>query len=580
MTPIISQFDLVTAYGYGIDALWNGLFANQTAIRSTDRFKDRQFVSDQAALVPELQCPPGTSRVMAMLTPMLAKLAGNLNPKTPLILATTVGEIEFIESAILNGPLDYSAHAALAAPSNLLSQIKALIGLTGPATVISSACASSSAALSRAASIVQHGEAPAVLVVACDAISEFVYSGFSTLQSLCDTPAKPFDANRCGLSLGEAAAWALVTGDDPTPVHGEVVSILGWASTSDAIHMTAPDRNGGGLSRAITRACAMANADPADIAFIAAHGTATLYSDAMELLAFRAAVPKPVPIFSVKGGTGHTLGAAGLIQILVSARALSRGQLPPTVGLIEPDAAAAGWVHTSPTPLNNPSVALSTNSGFGGVNTAVVLGRIEARSPKRPTMPLRNQVVRAVGWSLGHESSEDITRLIGKPIKYLSRMTSEARCCLVAAAKALKAANLDSAGEIGLLAAGEQCFLDADLDYFDDYLASGRSMGRGNLFIYTLPTSAASEVAIALHLTGPALFMQNDSAQVQGLIESAGQLLTDNEAQAVLALWSGPGVAVCFAIALDGNPIDLVAFDWTLDPLAMASALATAEQRP
>src|SRR6185312_1576229 len=98
--------------------------------------------------------------------------------------------------------------------------------------------------------------------------------------------------------------------------------------------------------------------------------------------------------------------------------------------------------------------------------------------------------------------------LIGKPIKYLSRMTSEARCCLVAAARALKAATLDSAGEIGLLATGEQCFLDADLDYFDDYLASGRSMGRANLFIYTLPTSAASEVAIALRLTGPAIFMQ------------------------------------------------------------------------
>ena len=111
-----------------------------------------------------------------------------------------------------------------------------------------------------------------------------------------------------------------------------------------------------------------------EISFVAAHGTATLYSDAMELLAFKNSFGRTKPVFSIKGGVGHTLASAGLLQILVSARAISEGILPATVGLLEPDPNAVGWVHSASTKLDRASVALSTNSGFGGVNTAVLLG--------------------------------------------------------------------------------------------------------------------------------------------------------------------------------------------------------------
>jgi 3-oxoacyl-[acyl-carrier-protein] synthase II len=579
MNIVISQSDVVTAYGWGLDALWDGLMRNQTAVQSTDQFKDRNFVSTQAAMVSDLKASGPDSRVLAMLKPLLSKLIGKLDPKTPLILSTTVGEIEYIGSAILGGSIDLALDAA---PSALLRRIKNILGLTGPAMVVSSACASSAVALAQAASIVRRGEAPAVLLVAADAISEFVYSGFSTLQSLCETPAKPFDAGRCGLSLGEAAAWALVTSAGAAPLQQDqdAVSMLGWASASDAVHMTAPDRNAAGLSRAIGKACKMAGRNPADITFVAAHGTATVYSDAMELVAFRGAIPSPVPIFSIKGGTGHTLGAAGLVQILISARALSRGQVPPTVGLSNPDAAAAEWVHTSPFNLNNPSIALSTNSGFGGVNTAIVLGRAEPQPFRPAPAEAPNPIIRAISWSLGEESSDDITALVGKPVKYLSRMTPETRCCLVAACKALHASNLDRDAEIGIVAAGERGFLQADLEYFRDYVACGQSMGRGNLFIYTLPTSAASEVAIALGLKGPALYAQSDLAPVKSLISLAGQMLADGDAQAVLAIWSGIKAAVCFAVTLDGPSVDLNGFEWNREPLAMATALAFAERRP
>lgn len=365
MNAVISQFDIVTAYGWGLDALWDGLMSGKTAIKSTARFADRGFLSDQAAMIPDLTPAAGESRVMAGLRRILTPIAGKLDPMTPLIVATTVGEIEYLERAIIEGE---GSLAIESTPVALMQRVKALLGLRGGGIAISSACASSAAALTRATSIVRRGEAKSVLVVTGDGVSEFVYSGFSTLMSLCPDPAKPFDAHRCGLSLGEAVGWALVTSE------GDGVSILGWGNTTDAIHMTAPDRNAGGLSRATQKALEMSGRSPADIAFIAAHGTGTVYSDAMEMVAFREEFPVATPVFSTKGGVGHTLAAAGLVQILVAGRALMVGRVPPTVGLADADESAAGWARNLPVKLGGARLALSTNSGFGGVNTAIVLG--------------------------------------------------------------------------------------------------------------------------------------------------------------------------------------------------------------
>jgi 3-oxoacyl-(acyl-carrier-protein) synthase len=370
MNIVIAQSDVATAYGWGLDALWNGLLSGKTAIRPTERFAERGFLSNQVAMIPGLEVEKGESRAMAMLRRLLPRGVGKIDPSTPLILATTVGEIEYIERAILNGRPDLAADAR---PQVLLRRVKRLLGLNGPGLVYSSACASSAAAVTRAASMIRRGEAKKVLVVTCDAVSEFVYSGFSTLLSLCEEPARPFDAQRSGLTLGEAAAWALLSSDDALDSNS-AASILGWGNTTDAVHMTAPDRNAVGLSRAIAKACAMAGRSAGEVSFIAAHGTATRYSDAMELLAFSGAITEPKPIFSLKGGVGHTLAATGLVQLLVAGRAMSHGLVPATVGLLTPDPSAVEWAHDAPVPLGRAPLALSTNSGFGGVNTAILLG--------------------------------------------------------------------------------------------------------------------------------------------------------------------------------------------------------------
>ncbi len=368
LTPVIANSDVLTAYGAGQDALWTGLMSGKTAIHACQRFADRGFVSSLVAEVPNLAIKAGESRSIAMLRQSLASLVGKIDPATPIILATTVGEIEFVERSVLDESPDLLTQAR---PQVLLDRVKQMLGLTGPGTVLSSACASSTAALTRAAAIVRRGESPAVLVVCCDAVSEFVYSGFSTLLSLCETPASPFDTNRNGLTLGEASAWALITRADAAPASAP--AILGWGNTTDGVHMTAPDRNAGGLSRAISKALTMSGKTAAVIDLIAAHGTATVYSDAMEMIAFRRAIGEPRPTFSIKGGVGHTLAAAGLVQILVTAEALRKRVVPPTVGLQIPDPNAAGWVFGVPVDLRRGKLALSTNSGFGGVNTAIIL---------------------------------------------------------------------------------------------------------------------------------------------------------------------------------------------------------------
>jgi 3-oxoacyl-[acyl-carrier-protein] synthase II len=152
------------------------------------------------------------------------------------------------------------------------------------------------------------------------------------------------------------------------------MEIAGWGMSDDANHMTGPSRESEGLIRAIRTALEGAALLPADIGFISAHGTGTSYNDAMEMRGFHAVFAGvPRPVYSVKGAIGHTMGAAGLVEILLAGRALQEKLTPPTVNLQEPDDDALGWVAATPQTFAAGKAALVTNAGFSGVNTAVVL---------------------------------------------------------------------------------------------------------------------------------------------------------------------------------------------------------------
>jgi len=179
-------------------------------------------------------------------------------------------------------------------------------------------------------------------------------------------------------------------------------------------------------------------------------------------------------------------------------------------------------------------------------------------------------------------SMSPVLASIQKTVKYFSRMTEESRCCLRAAKLAMTGARWPVPGqEIGLLCANSEGLLRANQEYFRDYVATGRTLGRGNLFIYTLATSALGEVAIALSLTGPSLFIQDDAHPLAAMVRLGEQMIADGEAGGMLALWSDPSAAVCLAIAAEtggGTSISLLAGEEP-NPLELCRMLQTRVQR-
>ncbi|NNM85747.1 MAG: beta-ketoacyl-[acyl-carrier-protein] synthase family protein [Phycisphaerales bacterium] len=241
-------------------------------------------------------------------------------------------------------------------------------GVGGPAYCISTACTSGLSALIEAAELIKTLAAPECIAMGADVISDFVCDGFKALRALSHSVCRPFDRHRDGLTLGSAAAATLLC-TKPSP---GAVLLSGWGAAGDAAHLTAPDRAGRGLTLAIERALAMAGLRPEHIDLIFAHGTGTPFNDAMEATAFASLFPNRPCITAIKGLTGHTLGAAGVLETAVACRILQTGVVPPVTGLENPDFPDLNFVVGRPQ-TSHPRRILKTGSGFGGLNTALIL---------------------------------------------------------------------------------------------------------------------------------------------------------------------------------------------------------------
>lgn len=245
------------------------------------------------------------------------------------------------------------------------------IGLKGPRLTVSAACASGTVALIQASQMIERGEAEEVLVVGIDILSRFVLAGFSQLQALAQGPCKPFDKDRDGLCLGEGIGLMLLTRKEVAQQRSIPIlaTIQGWGIACDASHITAPCRRASGLSAALRQATA---GGTRAVGAITAHGTGTIYNDVMEITAFQNIWGENPPSFhSVKGAIGHCLGAAGVIEACLAVTALKEGEIPPTVGLISPQYFPE-QVGQRSQGITSPAI-LSCNSGFGGINAAILL---------------------------------------------------------------------------------------------------------------------------------------------------------------------------------------------------------------
>lgn len=244
-------------------------------------------------------------------------------------------------------------------------------GLTGPAFTISTACSSSVKVFASAIRLMQAGLVDAALVGGVDSLCLTTLYGFNSLELVSSQPCRPFSANRDGISIGEAAGFMLLERAENAG-DGIGVTVSGYGESSDAYHMSSPHPEGRGAATAIRAALHMAEVQPGQIDYINLHGTATPANDSMEDKAVFSIFGSGVPSSSTKGWTGHTLGAAGITEAVVSALAIQQQYAPENLNLDRLDTDIKSNILLKP--LETPINAVLTNSfGFGGSNACMIL---------------------------------------------------------------------------------------------------------------------------------------------------------------------------------------------------------------
>jgi 3-oxoacyl-[acyl-carrier-protein] synthase II len=372
LTPVITHATTVTAMSDNLDDLWRGLLAGNTAVRPVNRFSVKNYSAGIAGCIEGLN-PSGSRSMLHSLCDRLFRNWGPVPSDTLLITATTKAGIDNLEKVSTGKPADIQDIL----PSSLPAVVSGKLGLDSRGFNVSAACASSTIAVAQAAALISSASADLVLVCCLDMVTEFIFSGFSALRALSPLPCRPFDRDRNGLSLGEGAAALLLMSRERASRERRIpMGILhGWGVANDATHITAPARDGCGLVQAISQALHGSGIPADEIHAVCAHGTGTIYNDLMEITAFKQIFnDRTVPVFSIKGAIGHTLGAAGGIEVAVGMKTLSCQVAPPTIGLRTPMDEAVGWVSTGPVSFSGDYL-LTTNSGFGGINAALVLGK-------------------------------------------------------------------------------------------------------------------------------------------------------------------------------------------------------------
>lgn len=247
-------------------------------------------------------------------------------------------------------------------------------GFTGPFQTVVTACASGTDAVGLARSWVLSGLCDAVLCGGTDEINLIPYDGFTRLMIATKDRCRPFSKDRNGINIGEGAAALLIMNEETAREFSARPKgyVLGYGNACDAYHPTAPDPQAKGLKKAVSFALQEAGLTAGDLAFVNAHGTASQANDAAEAAAFNALL-KNVPVWGSKGVTGHTLGAAGAVEAVLTLQALNNRTIPPTSGFAERDENIGFCPVQTPTPIVKRA-ALSDSLAFGGCNAAVVLG--------------------------------------------------------------------------------------------------------------------------------------------------------------------------------------------------------------
>jgi 3-oxoacyl-[acyl-carrier-protein] synthase-1 len=288
--------------------------------------------------------------------------------ETIFILSTTKGNIELIQTK------DGQPESAQVSLENTAQRIAHHFHAVNKPIVVSNACISGVLAIIVAKRLLESGKYQHAIVIGADVLSKFVISGFQSLMAMSDEPCRPFDKERKGINLGEGAATAVMT-TSKTLSDSNSILVLGEGLSNDANHVSAPSRTGQELADAVKKALTKSNTRVADISFVSAHGTATVYNDEMESRAFDIADLNEVPLHSLKGYFGHTLGAAGVIESIMTIHSLRSKCILPSANFTKLGVPKNLNINTKLI-ASDKYHALKTASGFGGCNAALVYSTI------------------------------------------------------------------------------------------------------------------------------------------------------------------------------------------------------------
>ncbi len=371
---------VVTPIGLDLDAFWSGLLAGADGLSEIERFPTDGLRVRRGGEIKKL--PPVALPIRSRATALLVAAAADLGARTRLdaaperiavVVGTALGGVEELDRALAgDGTPRRALDGLYDSPGHALAR---WLGARGPVLTVSSACASGATALGLGADLLREDAVDLVVAGGYDVLCRFVMRGFDALRSLARERVRPFDRRRTGLLLGEAAGLVLLARE--RDVRGPRLGrLLGHGSASDASHIAAPDAQGRGLEAAIRAALAAGDVAVADLDFVSAHGTGTILNDRIETATLRRVLGDragAVPVNSIKGALGHTMGAAATLEAIMCLLAARDGFIPPTVGYEEPDPACDLDYVPGACRAVRPRRMLSTSLGFGGCNAALVL---------------------------------------------------------------------------------------------------------------------------------------------------------------------------------------------------------------
>jgi 3-oxoacyl-[acyl-carrier-protein] synthase-1 len=418
------------------------------------------------------------------------------SPRTLLVISTTKANIDYLSAA------DYT----ILQPAESAKRIASLLGITTPPLVVCNACISGVAAIVTAQRLLDCGSYDTAIVVGCDVISHFVVSGFQSLKAMSPEPCRPFDIERIGLNLGEAAATMILSNSltsHLSPLTSKVWSIVRGAIRNDAYHISSPSPKGEGCANAIRYVTE--GVDSQTLSAINAHGTATMYNDQMESVAIAAAGLSDVPMNSLKGYYGHTLGTSGILETIITMHSVAHGELLGTRGFSE--IGVSGRVNISAKTLSLRDLPpkqgdrgglsfVKVISGFGGCNAAVYCA-LNAPSPSQQYTANTYSVEHHVRITPPSDLTEIYKQQIGNYPKFY-KMDKLSQLGFIASELLLKqeSPRKEQCTDRAVVLFNHSSSVWVDREYAKSIAVGDDYFPSPSLFVYTLPNIVCGEIAV------------------------------------------------------------------------------------